>query len=662
MTAFPANPTPDPHSPGAPAAFDRGLTVRSLLLSVGLTVLCGVWVRQAEIVVLSTQISESIPAIPGLAALIFLLGVNGLVRRFTRLRPLSRGELIVIFLFVTIATTVMGVGVQRFLLALITAPFYFERGGIQVLQRHFQPWFAVTDPVLVKQLYEGSPDGRVPWHVWWLPATMWLLFFLALWWTLYCMVALIYRAWSEEERLPFPLVVLPLEMTGATEARSLGAGFFRNPVMWAGFGFAAFYNGVNILYSFNPSFPQFGKDFVLHDFFPEPPWNALRPLTIHFRPEMIGLGYLVSTEISLTVWVTFLLHKLAAVVGVVNGYPAGQLPYAQEQGIGAYLVLAALLLWMARRQLLRALRLAWRGEPGKERPEGISYRTAVLGLVGGFVAVCVFCRMAGMAVWLIAVYLAIVLAVALVYARVRGEAGAPLVWLFPYYMQKNVLLYTFGSSPFAAAQPSSTLTLFATFTFLARGYFPSMIGYQLEGMELVRRARIWPRALVITVVLALIVGWIVGWYQHLVPYYHHGAQQLRGGIWGWHMAVQEYTWANQYTTTPKLPEPPRVAATAVGGGVALALALLRYRFAGFPLHPIGYAMTCSYGTLIWYSFLVVWVLKSLALRYGGMNFYRKSIPFFLGLALGHFAVAGIFWGLIGAWSGDAVRGYPVFFG
>ena len=68
------------------------------------------------------------------------------------------------------------------------------------------------------------------------------------------------------------------------------------------------------------------------------------------------------------------------------------------------------------------------------------------------------------------------------------------------------------------------------------------------------------------------------------------------------------------------------------------------------------------GSLIWFSFLVVWMLKSLALRYGGMAFYRRLVPFFLGLALGHFAVAGILWGLMGGLSGDAVQGYSVFFG
>ena len=100
----------------------------------------------------------------------------------------------------------------------------------------------------------------------------------------------------------------------------------------------------------------------------------------------------------------------------------------------------------------------------------------------------------------------------------------------------------------------------------------------------------------------------------------------------------------------------------MGAAVALILALLRLRFATFPLHALGYAMTCSYGDLIWGSFLIVWVLKTLELRYGGMAFYRRTIPLFLGFALGHFATAGIFWGLMGAWTGEAVKGYPVFFG
>ena len=60
--------------------------------------------------------------------------------------------------------------------------------------------------------------------------------------------------------------------------------------------------------------------------------------------------------------------------------------------------------------------------------------------------------------------------------------------------------------------------------------------------------------------------------------------------------------------------------------------------------------------------MTVWVAKTLILRYGGMRLYKQTVPFFLGLALGHFATAGIVWGIVGVLSGDAVQGYNVYFG
>jgi hypothetical protein len=161
---------------------------------------------------------------------------------------------------------------------------------------------------------------------------------------------------------------------------------------------------------------------------------------------------------------------------------------------------------------------------------------------------------------------------------------------------------------------------------------------------------------------ALIAGFAFGWYFHLAPYYRHGAQYLRGGIWGHEMAVQEYTWAANWVHTPKPVDVQRVWATVSGAGMAGLLVILRQHWVGFPLHPLGYAMTCSYGELIWFPFLLVWLLKSLVLRYGGMRLYRQTVPAFLGFAIGHYAVAGIVWGLVGAFSGDAVQGYGVWFG
>jgi hypothetical protein len=652
---------------------DQGLSKRAFVLALLLSLLAGFWVRRSEIMVLATQITESVPAIPGLAALALLIALNSLFRNLRKAGLFSTAELLTVFLFVTVSTTIMGIGVTQFLFSLMTLPFYLKTKDIVPNRAYLPKWLAPHDLQAIKHLYEGAPNGVVPWHLWIVPCLCWLGFFLALWWCLASLMGLLYHAWADDERLSFPLVALPLEMS-QTDAQ--GPPFFRNPLMWSGFALAAVYNLINIAHALAPAFPAIGKQFDLSPLFNSPPWSEMKPLIFHIRPELIGLGFLVSTEISLTVWVSYFVLKLAAVFGVAHGASPGLLPYFQEEGIGAYMVLAVLLMWLARRRLKEAWRAAWHKEKGAEvkgvgLKDGEStvpstivntrYRRLWLGFFGGFLITWGYMWVAGMGWWIALAYLALVVAVAMVYGRLRAEAGVPLIWLFPYQQQKAFFLYTFGSAPFARNSPS-TLTIWALFVFLARGYFPEMTGYQIESLEIAHRVKIRTAKLFQFLALAVVVGIILGWYNHLVPYYQHGVVQLRGEIWGQWLTEPEYSAATGYMKTPKLPDIPRIYATVIGALIAFLLWWCRIRFTGFWFHPIGYVMTCSYGSLIWGPFLVVWIIKSLVLRYGGMSLYRRLIPFFLGLALGHFAVAGILWGLMGAWVGSAVQGYPVFFG
>jgi hypothetical protein len=51
------------------------------------------------------------------------------------------------------------------------------------------------------------------------------------------------------------------------------------------------------------------------------------------------------------------------------------------------------------------------------------------------------------------------------------------------------------------------------------------------------------------------------------------------------------------------------------------------------------------------------------LRYGGLPLYRAALPFFLGLIIGHFSLAGIFWPLFSLLiSPEASAAYHLYFG
>jgi hypothetical protein len=61
--------------------------------------------------------------------------------------------------------------------------------------------------------------------------------------------------------------------------------------------------------------------------------------------------------------------------------------------------------------------------------------------------------------------------------------------------------------------------------------------------------------------------------------------------------------------------------------------------------------------------LIARICKAAILRAGGLSLYRRGIPFFLGLAIGHLFVAGIFWPVLSLFiTREASQSYHLFFG
>jgi len=640
-----------------------GLTWRALLIAVVLTVACGVWVRQAEIVVISTQISESVPAIPALGALMLLLGINPLLRSVRRGAQLSRVEILTVYTFVAIAISMAGVGVIRYWLASVTYPFYYARpeNDLASLQRWIPLWMAPHDAAIVEGIYIGS--GSVPWGAWLVPLLAWSGFFAAFWSAMLCMLALVRRRWLQEERLSFPIVELALEMTDPTMGRATRRPFFLNPVMWVGFSLTFLFNLVNILHALYPSLPGLAWYGYVGPASPGLPWSSVFPVSVYFTPLLIGFGFLVSTEISFSIWFFFLVYKVEALLIASYGYASADLPYPQEQSIGAFLLLGLGLLWSARGTIKQAFaELIGRARSPRDPGAPFPLRWALVGLVASSFLVFLFCRAAGLAAWATIAYLVILGLVAVVCARIRAEAGMPLVWAFPFWMQKKVLLYTLGTAVFMQGGSPATLTMLALLAFLSRGYFPALIGYQVDSFKTAEQIRMKPSHMAIVVMLALVVGLGVAYYFHLVPYYRYGAVHLRGDIWGSGLAQGDFGEVVAATRAPISPDPARIAATGWGVVVTGALIWLRQRLGWSPLHPLGFAVATAYGDLVWFPFLVVWLCKVLILRYGGMKLYRAAVPGFLGFALGHVFTAGVVWGLVGAAVPDLVAGYQVWFG
>ncbi len=136
--------------PASPKAAGRVRLLAMVVVGLGLTWILGYWIIQAEVVVLACQVTEAVPAIPGLGALLLLLALNPLLRRLPFIRKLSNAELVVVYLLVTVATTMFGCGIIRFLLASLTVPYYYSTPArpLAQLAAHIPGWLSPTDPMV----------------------------------------------------------------------------------------------------------------------------------------------------------------------------------------------------------------------------------------------------------------------------------------------------------------------------------------------------------------------------------------------------------------------------------------------------------------------------------------------------------------------------------
>jgi hypothetical protein len=659
-------PEPPPVETNAPSVPEPQTVfrVRTMLLALVFGTLGILWVIQNGLVGQSVYIGGSVPPIPTVTVLLLLAAIHPRLRRW----GLSQGEILLIALFVGVATAIADPNCLltywiAFLMVARYAPS--EAGQFGGLTQSL-PATAVPGDA---QALMGFAEGHAPvaWGVWLIPITGWSLFFLAFWGMSLAVLRLFRDRWITHERLQFPIVDLMLHLTPPeTSARS----YLRNRLFWGGIGISTALNLLNIANAFDPGIPAPGRFVDVGPIFTQLPWQALSPCWISLRPEIFGIGYLMSTEVLFTTWFSYVALRFSSVAGSAMGYEvySGYYDY-QEIASGAYLGILFMLVWMGRgsaRVVLAQAKESLRRLPATD-PRAAANRCnrfcAGIALAG-FVYQVGWAMHLGMAWWIGILYIGLLLAFAVVYARIRAETGAPIWYLFPFWQQQKLLVNVFGSSALGM-DGGASLTALAVMGFLARGTYPSLAAFHIEAMEMGHRARIHPRSIFTCLLTALPFGLGLGVVLFLLHCYRFGFYSLDGsmGAGGFRvmMATQQYRELTQWKSAPTGPNLPLIIHTFLGGGIALGMARMRSVFMGWPLHPLGFAMASSYGFHLWAPFLAVWVCKLLILRAGGMRLFRQLIPLFLGIVVGHYLTVGIVWGLISIFVPELTRKYIVHF-
>jgi len=580
--------------------------------------------------------------------MLFLLAMLNLV--LNRLLPrwaFSRGELLVIYIMVVVSCTLSGHDMLQNLMGTIVHPFRFatpENGWETLFFRYIPRWLTVEEPVdrtkqqVLKGFYEGNANLYDPeiYRPWLLPLANWGVFVFVLVFMMICLNVLIRKQWTVNERLTYPIVQLPLEMT-----REGGREFFRSKVMWAGFVVAFLLRTLSGLHTLYPTIPHIEvKQTNINRYFTTRPWNAMGRVTVSFYPFMIGLAYFLPLDLSFSCWFFFVTRLVQRIVGNLAGWDRGvNFPYLNEQGGGAWLALAVIALWSSKHYLREVLCTAF-SRRATDADEPLRYRWALGGFLGGWVFILIFCQQAGLALRLTVIFFLLYFLLSLAMSRVRAELGTPHEIYF--VNPRRIMITLAGSEAFHARD----LTIISYFYWFNRCYRCHPMPPQLEAFKMGESARINPRRLMWVMLFATAVSIGVTFWANLHVVYLDGASAKCRGFKSW-LGWESFNRLASWLRNPEEVHPPSVTALGVAFAFTLFCNALRRRFLWWPFHPAGYALAVSFAMdYFWFAVFCAWLIKSLLIKYGGMKIYRQAMPFFLGAILGDYVIGSI-WAIIG---------------
>jgi hypothetical protein len=649
---------------------------RAFLIGLVFVPVCVYWVEYTEIVTHAADLAAMSLIICVVAVLLALIVVNQIVRLIARKHALTQSELLLIYIINATTVGISGIGMMQFLVTELPAPQYYATPS-----DHWDSWmhylraWAFPSPSVVPAFYAGRSSLFVGGNLagWMSPIIVWTAFLFALIFTMYCMASLLRRQWVERERLLFPIVVIPLEITQNGGA----APIFKNRVFWLGALLACFLEIMATLhYTVSPGIPYIPIKpnepiYNVGQYITTVPWNGIGTLELAIYPMVIGLAYLLSLDVSFSVWFFYLLGKFENVVAVALGFkdpgapPAvSRIPYPNQQCAGAFTALAILCLFYAWPHLKRAWRHAFgsadeQPDAFSDKHEPMSYRAAFIGLGLGTAFILAFVMLLGMSLFVASIFVVIYLLWAISMSRIRAEAGLPWGGGPGDYVHGN-MVGTGGVQAFS----NQELTAMVTLRWIDSDFRTLEMQQQIEAMKIADdglsgNRPVNARHMTICIVVATLVAILASWLALLTIYYHSGAASADVDLWRTETGQWTFGQMQSWATNP-LPFDVNAARWTVGGALfTVFLSVMRTRFLWWPFHPIGYAVSIGGGDWIWFPIFVGWLIKRLILKYGGLQYYRQALPFFIGLVIGDYAISAILAvvsSLIGA---NGYRTFPI---
>ncbi len=598
------------------------------------------------------------PAAVGLllAVVIGNLALGAIAPRFA----LRAHEVVAVYGMTLVGALTMSRGLlERWIPALICVNYYATPANdwAQLLFEHIPQWAVPFDVEgdanqwIARSFYEGLRAGDLPWRPWLQALAAWLPAVLALLIAYFCLASIIRRQWVDNEKLAFPLTVLPVELA---EHFRWSRSIFADPVMWIGFALPTLVFTLNGIHLLRPSIPQIPVQYRLNQLVFAPmgrPWRDLGTTTAYCSMAAVGFSYFLPAQVLFSLWAFFVIIRLQNIVFSAFGASFEAMPlypttiWNGYQVAGAYLVLTGYLVRSARPHLSSLWQAAVRGKEQPASGEGarpaLPPRVELIGLgVAALVATYWF-TLLGMSWWMAALETIVFLfVVCVVMARSVAEAGL-LMTETSFRPADLVRLVT----PMRSLPPKNLAALSLADAVFTRDLRGNLLSTLLDALKMSDQTGLDRRHLFGALALALGVTLGFGGWLHLRLPYEHGAIGMYSYVYRGNPLLGIRYYAPILQSGDEY-DPRLLAFFASGVIVTLLLSVMRMRHVWWPLSPLGFALSGSWSMIVfWFPMLIAWIIKSAIARYGGMNLYLRLRPFFFGLILGEFSQA-VIWATI----------------
>jgi len=630
------------------------MTIRSVIVS--LVILLAVCVAiactdHAPALILLTG-ANHLPQIVVFVLVVFALAVNPLLRLVKPRWCFSPAEMIVIWCVLAAGVGIPAFGLIHYMLPFMVAPFYFagnDSPWVGAFYRHIPEWLVPskeTGSPVVAQFYEGVRRGSVPLDAWVVPFFGWGIAIMAFFVMVFCITAILRKQWVEHERLSFPLAQVPIEIVRPPEEGRWLNQLFRSPLMWEGAAIPLGYWALYTLHSYYPKVPYVEyMNWPLNGLFAQflPGWSGW----FYFDFLAIGVSFLLSTQISLSLWFFRIVANAQRVGRTAWGYTG--MDFEVHQQVGAFLMFTAVMLWTMRRHLADVFRKAFRPPPAGAMKSGddgddVSYRLAVFGLIGSVIVMTGWLTVLGCPPHIALLYIAFGLVVLLVLSRLVCQAGLVLVQTTLPSGPLSIVQFIVGDKAITPAGLTAlTFNQAPMYGDPREVLMPSLLNNTKAAEK-----RLDTRKLFLAMFLAVALAYPVSFFTQVFTAYKYGSGRM---VDSYTTTIYPRQCLDRLAMAVNNPAPPLqfdklgtaggLRHMTVGAGAFLVVSFLRSRFYFWFLHPIG-ILTAQSMPLerLWLSIFIGWLCKSLVQKYARGPTMAVAKRFFLGLIIGA-AISGM---------------------